>query len=176
MFWHFFFLLRYELYYYIVLHYSLSELLISPISYLSSLSPSLPSLLSSLVQIKNTTVGTSLVGQWLRIPLPLPGTRVQSLVQEDPTCHGATKPVCHNCWACKPQLLRLHATTTEACAPRARAPQQEKPPQWEARALQQRPNAAKNNFFKKTLMKLWNCDQVSISPENEENSCIIPAV
>ena len=28
----------------------------------------------------------------------------------------------------EPQLLSLHATTTEACAPRARAPQ-EKPPQ-----------------------------------------------
>ena len=22
------------------------------------------------------------------------------LVQEDPTCHGTTKPVRHNCWAC----------------------------------------------------------------------------
>ena len=39
---------------------------------------------------------TSLVGQWLRVHLPMQGTRVQALVQEDPTCHGATKPVCHN--------------------------------------------------------------------------------
>ena len=39
---------------------------------------------------------TSLVGQWLRIPLPMQGTLVRALVQEDPTCHGATKPVCHN--------------------------------------------------------------------------------
>ena len=31
--------------------------------------------------------------------------------------------------ACKPQLLSLRAATTEACVPRARAPQQEKPPQ-----------------------------------------------
>ena len=55
----------------------------------------------------------------------------------------------------------LRATTTEACAPRARAPKQEKPPQWEAcciatkssprspqleeaRTQQQRPNTAKN--------------------------------
>ena len=30
---------------------------------------------------------------------------------------------------CKPQLLSPRATTTEAHAPRARAPQQEKPPQ-----------------------------------------------
>ena len=31
-----------------------------------------------------------------RIRLPMQGTRVRALVQEDPTCHGATKPVCHN--------------------------------------------------------------------------------
>ena len=28
------------------------------------------------------------------------GTWVWSLVWEDPTCHGANKPVCHNYWAC----------------------------------------------------------------------------
>ena len=39
---------------------------------------------------------TSLVAQWLRIRLPVQGTRVQSLVWEDPTCPGATKPVRHN--------------------------------------------------------------------------------
>ena len=60
--------------------------------------------------------------QWLRICLPMEGTRVQSLVREDPTCHRATKPVGHNYWS--PQ-----ATTTEARTPRACAPQQEKPPQ-----------------------------------------------
>ncbi|KAJ8784559.1 hypothetical protein J1605_008211 [Eschrichtius robustus] len=38
----------------------------------------------------------SLVVQWLRIRLPMQGTRVQALVREDPTCHGATKPVLHN--------------------------------------------------------------------------------
>ena len=36
---------------------------------------------------------TSLVAQWLRIHLPMQGTQVRALVQEDPTCHGATKPV-----------------------------------------------------------------------------------
>ena len=40
--------------------------------------------------------GSSLMVQWLRIHLPMQGTGVQSLVQEDPTCHGATKPVRHN--------------------------------------------------------------------------------
>ena len=39
----------------------------------------------------------SLVVQWLRIHLPMQGTRVQALVREEPTCRGATKPVSHNC-------------------------------------------------------------------------------
>ena len=30
-----------------------------------------------------------------RIRLPMQGTRVWSLVREGPTCHGATKPMCH---------------------------------------------------------------------------------
>ena len=41
-------------------------------------------------------VGTSLVVQWLRIPLPMQGTRVRVLVWEDPACLGVTKPMCHN--------------------------------------------------------------------------------
>ena len=100
------------------------------------------------------------------------GTQVRALVQEDPTCRGATKTVHHNYWACalestshnywahEPQLLSPRATTTEARTPSTRAPQQQEPPQWEARApqqrvaprlpqlenarAQQRPNAAKN--------------------------------
>ena len=43
------------------------------------------------------------------------------------------------------QLLSLHATATEARTPRARAPQQEKPPQWEARAPQRRVAPAHRN-------------------------------
>ena len=35
------------------------------------------------------------VAQWLRTCLPMQETQVQSLGQEDPTCLGATKPVCH---------------------------------------------------------------------------------
>ena len=67
---------------------------------------------------KNSVVGTSLVVQWLRTHLPIQGTRVRALGQEDPTCHGATKPVrriyracaleptSHNYWAHVPQLLK----------------------------------------------------------------------
>ena len=62
--------------------------------------------------------GSSLVAQWLRIRLPMQGTRVRALVREDPTCRGASEPVCHNYWACalepashnywahEPQLLK----------------------------------------------------------------------
>ena len=74
------------------------------------------------------------MAQWLRVCLPVQETRVQALVQEDPTCRGATKAcvpqllsLCSR--AREPQLLSPRATTTEACAPRARALQQEKPPQ-----------------------------------------------
>ena len=106
---------------------------------------------------KSKQGGASLVAQWLRIHLPVQGTWVRVLVQEDPTGRGATKPMCHNYWACalepvshnywarEPQLLSLRATTTEAHAPRARAPQQEKQLQWEADALQQRVAPARRN-------------------------------
>ena len=46
--------------------------------------------------IKKVKTGTSLVVQWLRILLPIQGTRVRALVWEDPTGHRATKPVHHN--------------------------------------------------------------------------------
>ena len=63
------------------------------------------------------------------------GTQVWSLVLEDPTCRGATKPVGHNYWACV--LWGPRAATTEAHEPRASAPQ-EKPLQWEGRAAEGR--------------------------------------
>ena len=47
--------------------------------------------------LKVNGMGASLVAQWLRIRLPMQGTWVRVLVWEDPTCHGATKPVRHNC-------------------------------------------------------------------------------
>ena len=74
---------------------------------------------------------TSRVAQWLRICLPMQGTRVRALVREDPTCRGATKPMCHNYWACVPQLLK-----PASLEPLLR--NKDKPPQWEARAPQQR--------------------------------------
>ena len=95
----------------------------------------------------------SLVVQWLRIRLPMQGTRVQALVREDPTCRGATKLVRHNYWACALEpashnYWSLRATTTEARAPRARAPRQEKPLRWEACAPQWRVVPARCNWRK----------------------------
>ena len=46
--------------------------------------------------VKNFPNGASLVAQWLRICLPMRGTRVRALVWEDPTCRGATRPVSHH--------------------------------------------------------------------------------
>ena len=83
------------------------------------------------------------------------GTRVRALVQEDPTCCGASKPVCHNYWACAlepvshnywactPQLLkpaRSRARVLQLLRPVRLEPMlcNEKPPQWEAHALQRR--------------------------------------
>ena len=51
-------------------------------------------------QHQTFNTGTSLVAQWLRIRLPMQGTQVRALVPEDPTCHGAARPVYHNYWAC----------------------------------------------------------------------------
>ena len=45
---------------------------------------------------QNRVSGTSWVAGRLRIHLPRQGTRVQSLVWEDPNRHRATKPVQHN--------------------------------------------------------------------------------
>ena len=61
--------------------------------------------------IKKKRERASLVAQWLRICLPMQGTRVRALVWEDPTCRGATNPVSHNYWAC----------ASGACAPQREA-------------------------------------------------------
>ena len=46
---------------------------------------------------KTKEVELFLVVQWLRIPLPVQETQVQSLLREDST-GGATKPFCYNYW------------------------------------------------------------------------------
>ena len=84
----------------------------------------------------------SLVVQWLRIHLPMQGTRVRALVREDPTCRRATKPVCHNYWACalEPVSHSYWAHVPQLLKPLCLEPvlHNEKPLQWEACAPQRR--------------------------------------
>ena len=60
-----------------------------------------------------------------KIPLPVQGTWVRSPVWKDVTFCGTTKPMCHNYSAF---ALEPGSCSYEAHTPRARAPQQEKPP------------------------------------------------
>ena len=59
-----------------------------------------PNKVKSWNKFKINVYRISLVAQWLSIRLSMQGTQVRALVREDPTCRGATKPVCHNYWAC----------------------------------------------------------------------------
>ena len=90
---------------------------------------------------KNHMIRTSLVAQWLRIRLPMQGTQVRTLVWEDPTCHGATKPMCHNYWS--PCSTTREATAMRSLCTATKSSscllQLEK-----AHTQQQRPNATKN--------------------------------
>ena len=93
--------------------------------------------------------GSSVVAQWLRKRLPMRGTQVQALVQEDPTGCGATKPVCHNYWACalEPSSHNYWARAPQLLKPTHLEPVlcNEKTPQWEARTPQQRVATARRN-------------------------------
>ena len=86
-----------------------------------------------------------LVVQWLRICLAKQGTPVRSLVWEDPTCCGGTKPVRHNYWAHGPQ--QEESLQWEALTPQLEhsphSPQLE-----EAQVWWWRPSAAKNKMKK----------------------------
>ena len=86
--------------------------------------------------LKDTTLKTmltvaSLVAQWLRILLLMPGTWVLALVWKIPHATEPLSPAPQLLSLCsrarEPQVLSPHAATTEARAPRARALQQEKP-------------------------------------------------
>ena len=61
----------------------------------------------------------SLLAQWLRIHLPMQGTRVQALVREDPTGCGATKLMSHNYWphALKPARCNYWACVLQPLKP-----------------------------------------------------------
>ena len=90
---------------------------------------------------------TSLAVQWFRVCLPMPGTRVQSLVQEDCTRRGPTKHMCHNCGS-----------------PRSRAPvPQEKPLQIRSRctATREKPPLEANRESPHTATKTQHSQKVN---------------
>ena len=70
----------------------------------------LPELFPVPFDFEELCLRTCLVVEWIIVCLPTQGTWVRSLVREDSTCHGATKPHV-------PQLLSLCAATTEAIEP-----------------------------------------------------------
>ena len=57
------------------------------------------------LKLKKQTFGVFLVIQWLRTCLPMQGTRIASLVWEDPT-YCEKQSVSHNYWTHRRQLLR----------------------------------------------------------------------
>ena len=91
-------------------------------------------------------IGTSLVVQCLRIHLPIWETWVQSLVQENSTCHRATKPMCHNYWAHALQQEKLSGMRNPQSATKSSlySPQLEK-----AYMQHGRPSTAKNKYIYK---------------------------
>ena len=118
------------------------------------------------ISSKKHLEGTSLVVQWLRICVPMQGTWVLSLVKKDYMCHGATKPVCHNCWAC---ILERWADTAEPARPGAAATREATATRSQRTATrgastrynqrvyqQRRPSAAEiNQLIKKTSLAFW---------------------
>ena len=65
----------------------------------------------------------------------------------------------HNYWAHMPQLLSPRATTTEAHAPRARAPQQEKPLLAPTRESLRTATKTQHSQKKKSVQKKKNKDK-----------------
>ena len=100
------------------------------------------------IHMQKNEVGASLVAQWLRIRLPMQGTRIRALVWEDPTCHGATKPVRHNYWACASGACALQREAAIVRGPRTAMKSGPHLPQLEkALAQKRRPNTAKNKLI-----------------------------
>ena len=108
--------------------------------------------------VKTPCFWASLVAQWLRICLPIQGTRVRALVWEDPTYHRASKPVCHNYWAyaVEPKSHNYWGRELKLLKPTCLEPMlyNKRSPYWlqlEKACMQQwRPDAAKN---KKCILK-----------------------
>ena len=98
---------------------------------------------------------TSLVVQWLRICLAVQGTWVQSLVLEDPTHPGATKPVCRYYWGWR---------ALEHVLCNKRSHHDEKPPFTTTRKSPRAERKTQYNLKKKNLsvLKAWKFGQTQM--------------
>ena len=90
---------------------------LSPLKWTTQLCPQVEETKKDFIERGNQ--GAFPGGPVVRFHLAVQGTRVQALVWEDPTCHGATNPVRHNCWA---HVLNPANSSHWAHEPRAPAP------------------------------------------------------
>ena len=112
---------------------------------------SLSTLFFSFPVLMKTGIRTSPVVQW-QIRLPMQGTRVQSLVGEDRTCCGTTKPMHHNCWC----LCILEPALCN-----------EKPPQWEVCTLQQE-SSPRSPQLEKAHAQQWGPSAVKKQKQKQQ--------
>ena len=86
--------------------------------------------------------GASLVAQGWRIRTPMQETWLWSLVRKDLPHRGATKPKCHNYWACAPTAVREASATWSLRTAAREEPRSQQPEK--AHAQQRRPRTTKN--------------------------------
>ena len=80
--------------------------------------------------LKKQTCAAPLVAQWQRTRLKMQEILVWLLIWEDPTWHRSAQARSHNYQAYRTRVQEPQLR--KSTCPRARAPWQEKPPQWEA--------------------------------------------
>ena len=99
--------------------------------------------------------------QWIRIHLPLQGTQAQSLLQEDSTCLGATKPPHHNYRAHTPRACALKRESMAVRRPGSTGKSSPHSPQLEKAAEKQgnptQPKISQYIFFNVLFFNFWLC-------------------
>ena len=102
------------------------------------------------------------------------GETVQSLIQEDPTCCGATKPTHYNYLACALELGAVTAEAPEAVLCNEKPPQGEaREPQLESRPhllqLERGPHSSKDPAQPKMDKKLYFLKKAQAKEEKQQS-------
>ena len=121
---------------------------------------------------QKTPSAASLVVQWLRIHFAVQGMPGPTLVREDPTCLGATKPMSRNYWspcALEPTLHKRSHCNEKSEDHNSRAVPTLQPDK--AHVQQWRPSAVKNKYIniKIFFLKDWLWGMLPIKEENKKN-------